>query len=112
MGTGPVSFVLLPVSGYSDPTMIAVPPGRTVTSYWPCFAQFVQRAFGVPQVPPPSAETLTAIYGFGNCIHAAYTYGADGSAATAGSHPLPMAGDEMIRSPVHPAFAAAAADDP
>src|SRR5437764_283835 len=52
------------------------------------------------------------MYGFGNCIHAAYTYGADGSAATAGSHPLPMAGEEMIRSPVHPAFAATAADDP
>ena len=33
MGTGPVSFVLFPLSGYSDPTMIAVPPGRTAPPF-------------------------------------------------------------------------------
>jgi hypothetical protein len=36
------------------------------------------------------------------CIHAAYTYGVDGSAAMAGSQPSPVACTEMSASPVQP----------
>src|SRR3954451_19364236 len=39
------------------------------------------------------------------CIHAAYTYGADGSAAIAGSQPSPLAGDDKIVSPAQPVVA-------
>jgi hypothetical protein len=33
IGIGPVSFVLLPFSGYSEPTMTAVPFGSTVPPF-------------------------------------------------------------------------------
>src|SRR5262245_42663988 len=64
----------------------------SVTSYcpWPV-PQAGQIGLALPQVTPSFAETLYWICTFVPlyCIHAAYTYGPDGSAAMAGSQPSP-----------------------
>jgi hypothetical protein len=70
-------------------------------------AHDAQIGLAAPKVVPPSADvrmlmlTLAPLY----CIQATYTYGADGSAAMAGSHPSPVVVDETIDSPFQPTVA-------